>query len=178
MVNSHAPGNCKAARAGPPPGAIGRLARLHCMLTAGTGELCPNQKRGTQWFQKISVTRSVAYGLTTAHILYRRISWAIMSLSRLLITAMAGDMRLSITVISASSSTARQRLAGRRLPPRRIHPNRKATKRPICEAGPWIGARLAFGRSSPGAPTSQASFGVERFRAVFSAQAITDRAGR
>jgi uncharacterized protein Usg len=42
------------------------------MLTAGTGELCPNQKRGTQWFQKISVTRSVAYGLTTAHILYRR----------------------------------------------------------------------------------------------------------
>jgi hypothetical protein len=75
-------------------------------------------------------------------------------------------------------STARQRPAGRRLPPRRIQPNRKATKRPICGAGPWIGARLAFGRSSPGAPTSQVSFGVERFRAVFSAQAITGRAGR
>ena len=77
------------------------------------------------------------------------ISWATMSLSPLLMTAMAGDMRLSITVISASSSTARQRRAGRSLPPRRIHPNRKATKGPICGAGPWIGARLAFGRSSP-----------------------------
>ena len=38
----------------------------------------------------------------------------------------------------------------RRLPPRRIHPNRKATKRPICGAGRWIGARLAFGRSVRG----------------------------
>jgi uncharacterized protein Usg len=47
-----------------------RKIALHAY--AGTGELCPNQKRGTQWFQKISVTRSVAYGLTTAHILYRR----------------------------------------------------------------------------------------------------------
>jgi hypothetical protein len=57
-------------------------------------------------------------------------------------------------------------------------PKPEGYEEPICGAGPWIGARLAFGRSSPGAPTSQASFGVGRFRAVFSAQAITGRAGR
>ena len=40
----------------------------------------------------------------------------------------------------------------------------------------WSTARIWA--LEPGAPTSQASFGVERFRAVFSARAITGRAGR
>ena len=54
----------------------------------------------------------------------------------------------------------------------RLRRDRYVRPAPGLEHGSHLGAR------APGAPTSQASFGVERFRAVFSAQAITDRAGR
>jgi uncharacterized protein Usg len=52
--------------------AVGRLARLHCMLTAGTGKLSPNQKRGHAMVSEDFRNQVRGYGLTTAHILYRR----------------------------------------------------------------------------------------------------------
>src|SRR5262249_28359245 len=37
----------------PPPGLLAGSQGLHCMLTARTGNLCPNQRRGTSWFQTL-----------------------------------------------------------------------------------------------------------------------------
>jgi hypothetical protein len=66
----------------------------------------------------------------------RLISWATMFRFALPIPAMAGVMQPSITGILASSSTVRRQRGGRRSPRRRIRPSQRATRRPICGAGP------------------------------------------
>ena len=89
-----------------------------------------------------------------------------------------GIMRLSITVISASSCTARQRRVGRKSRRPRILPSRKATRNTTCGAGLSPGARHAFGRSRQAVSKSPAYSGAEPSRAVSSARPITATAGR